>query len=80
VKGFGRQRGHHELYRGTEYQVDFIPKLRIEVVVEDDDAEEVAELLSAAAKTGTIGDGKIFILHVESARRIRTGERDAAAI
>lgn len=80
VKGYGRQKGHTELYRGSEYQVDFVPKLRIEVVVEDDRAEEIADTLMEAARTGSIGDGKVFILPVEDAFRIRTGERGEAAL
>jgi nitrogen regulatory protein P-II 1 len=74
VKGFGRQKGHTELYRGSEYQVDFLPKVKIEVVVRDGDAEQVVKAIAAAAKTGQIGDGKIFISNVEDAVRIRTGE------
>jgi nitrogen regulatory protein P-II 1 len=74
VKGFGRQKGHTELYRGSEYQVDFLPKVKIEVVVADGDVERVVGAIAAAAKTGQIGDGKIFISAVEDAVRIRTGE------
>ncbi len=74
VKGFGRQKGHTELYRGSEYQVDFIPKVKIEVVVRDGDVEQAVSAIAAAAKTGQIGDGKIFISTVEDAVRIRTGE------
>ncbi len=74
VKGFGRQKGHTELYRGSEYQVDFLPKVKIEVVVRDGDAEQVVNTIAAAAKTGQIGNGKIFISAVEDAVRIRTGE------
>lgn len=80
VKGFGRQKGHTELYRGAEYVVDFLPKVKLEVVVEDNLAERVVEAISNAAQTGRIGDGKIFVIPVESALRIRTGERDAEAI
>ncbi len=80
VKGFGRQRGHTELYRGAEYVVDFLPKVKIEILVEDDKAAAVTEAIIAAARTGRIGDGKIFILPVEDAVRIRTGERGADAI
>ena len=80
VKGFGRQKGHTELYRGAEYVVDFIPKVKIEVVVEDDQAERVVEAIEAAARTGRIGDGKIFVISVEQAIRIRTGDRGADAI
>ena len=80
AKGFGRQKGHTELYRGAEYVVDFLPKVKLEVVVEDALAERCVEAIAAAARTGRIGDGKIFVLSVESALRIRTGERDDAAI
>jgi len=80
AKGFGRQKGHTELYRGAEYVVDFLPKVKLEVVVEDSLADRVVEAIAAAAQTGRIGDGKIFILPVEGAVRIRTGERDADAI
>ena len=80
VKGFGRQRGHTELYRGAEYVVDFLPKVKIEILVEDDKAAAVTEAIITAARTGRIGDGKIFILPVEDAVRIRTGERGADAI
>ncbi|HUV37635.1 MAG TPA: P-II family nitrogen regulator [Patescibacteria group bacterium] len=74
VKGFGRQKGHTELYRGSEYQVDFLPKIKIEVVVRDGDVERVVDAITTAARTGQIGDGKIFISNVEDAVRIRTGE------
>ncbi|MCS6926209.1 MAG: P-II family nitrogen regulator [Candidatus Binatia bacterium] len=80
VKGFGRQKGHTELYRGAEYVVDFLPKVKIEVLVEDDKAQAVADAIVATARTGRIGDGKIFILPVDEAIRIRTGERGADAI
>jgi len=80
VKGFGRQKGHTELYRGAEYVVDFLPKVKLEVVVSDDQAERVVEAIAAAAQTGRIGDGKIFVSTIDSALRIRTGERDDAAI
>ena len=80
VKGFGRQKGHTELYRGAEYVVDFLPKVKLEVVVEDGLAERVVEAIAAAAQTGRIGDGKIFVIPVETALRIRTGERDNEAI
>jgi len=80
AKGFGRQKGHTELYRGAEYVVDFLPKVKLEVVVEDALAERCVEAIAAAAQTGRIGDGKIFVIPVESALRIRTGERDDAAI
>ena len=74
VKGFGRQRGHTELYRGSEYKVDFLPKIRVDVVVKDEDVERVVKGIIAAARTGQIGDGKIFISNVEDAIRVRTGE------
>jgi nitrogen regulatory protein P-II 1 len=80
AKGFGRQKGHTELYRGAEYVVDFLPKVRLEVVVDDSLADRVVEAIANAAKTGRIGDGKIFVLPVERALRIRTGETDEAAI
>ena len=80
VKGFGRQRGHTELYRGAEYVVDFLPKAKIELAVADDVAEQVIEAISNAARTGKIGDGKIFVLDVVQAIRIRTGETGAAAV
>jgi nitrogen regulatory protein P-II 1 len=80
AKGFGRQKGHTELYRGAEYVVDFLPKVKLEVVVDDALADRVVEAIASAAQTGRIGDGKIFIMPVEGAVRIRTGERDADAI
>ena len=80
AKGFGRQKGHTELYRGAEYGVDFLPKVKLEVVVEDSLAERAVEAILAAAKTGRIGDGKIFVSEVQEAIRIRTGERGAEAI
>jgi len=80
VKGFGRQKGHTELYRGAEYVVDFLPKVKLEVVVSDDQAERVVEAIAAAAQTGRIGDGKIFVTAIESALRIRTGETNDDAI
>ncbi|MCP5149462.1 MAG: P-II family nitrogen regulator [Ectothiorhodospiraceae bacterium] len=80
VKGFGRQKGHTELYRGAEYVVDFLPKVKIEVVVPDDQAERCIEAITTAARTGKIGDGKIFVTAVEKVVRIRTGEVDEAAI
>ena len=80
AKGFGRQKGHTELYRGAEYVVDFLPKVKLEVVVPDALAERTVEAIAAAAQTGRIGDGKIFVYAVESALRIRTGERDNDAI
>ena len=80
ARGFGRQKGHTELYRGAEYVVDFLPKIKIEVVVEDNMVQRTVEAIVTAAKTGRIGDGKIFILPVEEAIRIRTGERGGNAI
>ena len=80
VKGFGRQKGHTELYRGAEYVIDFLPKVKVEVVVEDNLADNVIEAIENAARTGRIGDGKIFVLAVEQAIRIRTGDRGADAI
>ncbi len=80
VKGFGRQKGHTELYRGAEYVVDFLPKIKIDVVVDDDKVEAVLEKIAEAAGTGKIGDGKIFVTPVEEVIRIRTGERGSAAI
>jgi nitrogen regulatory protein PII len=80
VKGFGRQKGHTELYRGAEYVIDFLPKVKIEVVVEDSLVENVVEAIENAARTGRIGDGKIFVFDVEQAIRIRTGDRGADAI
>ncbi len=80
VKGYGRQKGHTEIYRGTEYAVSFLPKLKVEVAVAATQAEKVIEAISAAAKTGQIGDGKIFVFDLEQAVRIRTGETDAAAL
>jgi nitrogen regulatory protein P-II 2 len=80
VKGFGRQRGHTELYRGAEYVVDFLPKAKIELAVADDVAEQVIEAITNTARTGAIGDGKIFVVDLEQAIRIRTGETGAAAV
>ena len=80
VKGFGRQKGHTELYRGAEYVVDFLPKVKVEVVVSDQLVGRVVEVIERAAKTGRIGDGKIFVLHVEEVIRIRTGERGEEAL
>ena len=80
VKGFGRQKGHTELYRGAEYVVDFLPKVKIEIVVKNDQLEDCIEAITNAARTGKIGDGKIFISSVERVVRIRTGEQDEAAI
>ena len=80
VKGFGRQKGHTELYRGAEYSVDFLPKVKIQVLVPDDNAARVVEIITESAKTGKIGDGKIFITPVEEVIRIRTGEKGDDAI
>jgi nitrogen regulatory protein PII len=80
VKGFGRQKGHTELYRGAEYVIDFLPKVKIEVIVEDILVENVIEAITQSARTGRIGDGKIFVLPVDEAVRIRTGDRGADAI
>ena len=80
VRGYGRQRGKTEVYRGAEYEVRLLPKVKLEAAVEDDLVEPVCEAIRAAANTGKIGDGKVFVLDLEQALRIRTGERDAAAI
>jgi len=80
VKGYGRQQGHTELYRGAEYVVDFIPKVKIETIVSAENVDKVIDIISAAAKTGKIGDGKIFVSSVERIVRIRTGEEDEEAI
>jgi nitrogen regulatory protein P-II 2 len=80
VKGYGRQKGHTEIYRGAEYAVNFLPKVRVEVAVDDDRVEKVVQAITAAAKTGQIGDGKIFITPIDHAVRIRTGETDTAAL
>jgi len=80
VKGFGRQKGHTELYRGAEYTVDFLPKVKIQILVSDDIAARVVEVITASARTGKIGDGKIFVTEIEEVVRIRTGERGADAI
>ena len=80
VKGYGRQKGHTEIYRGAEYAVSFLPKLKIEVAVNADVADKVVEAIVAAARTGQIGDGKIFVYGIDSAVRIRTGERDSDAL
>jgi nitrogen regulatory protein P-II 1 len=80
VKGFGRQRGHKEIYRGAEYQTDFIPKVKIDVVVDTDLADKVVATITEVANTGSVGDGKIFVLPVEGAYRIRTGESGKDAI
>lgn len=80
VKGYGRQKGHSELYRGTEYQIDFVPKIRMEIAVDDDELDKVLETVREAAHTDTIGDGKIFVLPLEEAIRIRTGEHGPDAL
>lgn len=80
VKGFGRQKGHSELYRGTEYTVDFLPKVKIEMIIPDDLVDKAVETIQAAARTGKIGDGKIFLIPVEDVVRIRTGEKGENAI
>ncbi len=78
--GFGRQRGHAEVYRGAEYTVDFVPKTRLEILVEDEDARDVVDVIVKAAATGRIGDGKVWVVPVEEVARVRTGERGIAAI
>jgi nitrogen regulatory protein P-II 2 len=80
VKGYGRQKGHTEIYRGAEYAVNFLPKIRIEVAVPTDQVEQVVDAISSAAKTGQIGDGKVFVTTIDQAIRIRTGETDADAL
>ena len=80
VKGFGRQKGHTELYRGAEYAVDFLPKVKVELVLADEDVERAIDVIIETARSGKIGDGKIFVLPVEEAIRIRTGERSEAAV
>ena len=80
VKGFGRQKGHTEIYRGSEYTVDFLPKVKIEVAVTDDAVAKALTAITASAKTGKIGDGKVFVIEVEHALRIRTGETDTDAL
>ena len=80
VQGFGRQRGHTEVYRGAEYTVDFVPKVRLEILVDDDDAPRVVDGLMAAARTGKIGDGKVWVIPIDTAFRIRTGEAGADAL
>lgn len=80
AKGYGRQKGHTELYRGAEYVIDFLPKIKLEIVVEDDMAERVVDTIAAAARSGKIGDGKIFVSTIEEALRIRTGERGDSAL
>ena len=80
VKGFGRQKGHTELYRGAEYQVDFLPKVKLDIAVQDEQVERLVEAIVGAAKTGKIGDGKVFVYDLEQAVRIRTGEVDTEAL
>jgi nitrogen regulatory protein P-II 1 len=80
ASGYGRQKGHTEVYRGAEYEVDLVPKVRIEIVVEDGDADDVVTLVAKSAQTGRIGDGKIWVTPVETIVRVRTGERDADAL
>ena len=80
VKGYGRQQGHTELYRGAEYIVDFLPKVKVEIVVKAEDVDDVVEKIFEAARTGKIGDGKVFVSDIETVVRIRTGERDEEAI
>ena len=80
VRGFGRQKGHTELYRGSEYTIDFLPKVKIEVVVSDELVDKVVSAIASAAKTGSIGDGKVFVLPMSEAIRIRTGEKGESAI
>lgn len=80
VKGFGRQKGHTELYRGAEYAIDFLPKVKVEIVITDDQLDSVIEAIQSAARTGRIGDGKIFIYPVENVIRIRTGETGSEAL
>jgi nitrogen regulatory protein P-II 2 len=80
VKGYGRQKGHTEIYRGAEYAVNFLPKIRIEVAVSTDETDDIVEAIGVAAKTGQIGDGKIFVTPIDQAVRIRTGETDADAL
>ena len=80
VKGFGRQKGHTEVYRGAEYSIDFVPKVRLDVVIDDDQLQAVVDAITASARTGEIGDGKIFVSSIEQAVRIRTGEEGAEAL
>jgi nitrogen regulatory protein P-II 2 len=80
VKGYGRQKGHTEIYRGAEYAVNFLPKVRLDIAVDDSQVDKVVEAIAASAKTGQIGDGKIFVTTIDSAVRIRTGETDANAL
>jgi nitrogen regulatory protein P-II 1 len=80
VQGYGRQRGHTEVYRGAEYRVDFVPKVRVEVLVDDDDSDDVVEVILKSAATGKIGDGKVWVTPIETVVRVRTGERGRDAI
>ncbi len=80
VKGFGQQKGHTEIYRGTEYVIDFLPKVKIEVVVKDEDVEKVIDVITKTAQTGRVGDGKIFVIPIDDVVRIRTGERGEVAV
>jgi nitrogen regulatory protein P-II 1 len=80
VQGYGRQRGHTEVYRGAEYRVDFVPKVRIEVLVDDDDADDVVDVIIKSAATGKIGDGKVWVTPIETVVRVRTGERGRDAL
>jgi nitrogen regulatory protein P-II 1 len=80
VQGYGRQRGHTEIYRGAEYVVDFVPKVRVDVLIDDGDADEVVELVVKAAQTGQIGDGKVWVVPVDTVARVRTGERGPDAL
>lgn len=80
AQGFGRQRGHTEVYRGAEYTVDLVPKVRLEVLVDDEDAKDIIDVLVKSARTGRIGDGKVWVVPVESVVRVRTGDRDEAAL
>jgi len=80
VQGFGRQAGHTEVYRGTEYKIDFVPKARVEVIVDDGDATRITDVIVEAARTGKIGDGKVWVTPVDSVVRVRTGERDGDAL
>ena len=80
VKGFGRQKGHTEIYRGSEYTVDFLPKVKLEIIIDDEQAEAVVDKIVSTANTGKIGDGKVFVSNVEEAVRIRTGEKGAEAV
>jgi nitrogen regulatory protein P-II 1 len=80
VQGYGRQRGHTEVYRGAEYRVDFVPKVRVEVLVDDEDADDVVEVITKSAATGKIGDGKVWVTPIETVVRVRTGERGRDAL